>query len=225
MKGRPWHSHASCHSSCYQALCVTVRPLTASSHALVLMRWSATSIRHLLLHRRLQLRQQVLPLFLLLGFVYVSTTLQAWWPGIAPAQQKVLSVSCLCQGQTPTASASSCILSGNGSLEKWLGTFRLAVLPVSSASASAANHNHCHLLQLTKSKLSCMQVVVLQSVANNVMNGRETDFDCTALKGITAGQILYRYTRHHLPDPWHHNVQLSCFQCDGKSSVPDVRRK
>ena len=70
-----------------------------------------------------------------------------------------------------------------------------------------------------------MQIVVLQSVANNVMNGQETDFDCTALKGITAGQILYGYTSHHLPDPWHHNVQLFCFQCDGKSSVPDVRRK
>ncbi len=74
MKGRPWHSHASCHNSCYQALCVTVRPLTASLHALVLMRWSATSIRHLLQHRQLQQRQQVPLLFLLLSFIYVSTT-------------------------------------------------------------------------------------------------------------------------------------------------------
>lgn len=73
MKGRPWHSHASCHSFCYQALCVIVRHLTASSHALVPMRWSATSIRRLLQHRQLQPRQQVLPLFPLLNFIHVST--------------------------------------------------------------------------------------------------------------------------------------------------------
>ncbi len=72
MKGRPWHSHASCHSSCYQALCVTVRRLTASSHAPVLMRWSATSIRHLLQHRQPQPRQQVLPLCPLPVSMHVS---------------------------------------------------------------------------------------------------------------------------------------------------------
>lgn len=70
-----------------------------------------------------------------------------------------------------------------------------------------------------------MQNVVLQSVADNVMNAWETGFDCPALKGVTAGWFLYGYTSHRLPDLRHHNVQLSCFQCDSKSTVPDVRRK
>ena len=61
MKEKAWHLHVSCLNSCYQALCVTIRAWTASSHAPALMKWSATNTRHLLQHKQLHPRPQVPP--------------------------------------------------------------------------------------------------------------------------------------------------------------------